>query len=223
MLNIYERLLQLPLFQGLSNADLTALAGQTKLSFQRFEAGKTIVSEGEVCDRLCFLISGELSVTAEADDHSYSLTETMTAPDILQPERIFGLTQRFTRTFIAKTNCNCMTLQKSEVMRLADEYAVFRINLLNIVSTQSHRLQRFQWHSQPQGLDQRIVRFIAERSLRPAGPKLLHIKMTRLANELNDSRLNVSQALNRLQTAGLLTLGRGKIDIPALERLLIAN
>ncbi len=223
MLNIYERLLQLPLFQGLSNADLTALAGQTKLSFQRFEAGKTIVSDGEVCDRLCFLISGELSVTAEADDHSYSLTETMTAPDILQPERIFGLTQRFTRTFIAKTNCNCMTLQKSEVMRLADEYAVFRINLLNIVSAQSHRLQRFQWHSQPQSPDQRIVRFIAERSLRPAGPKILHIKMTRLASELNDSRLNVSQALNRLQTAGLLTLGRGRIDIPALERLLIAN
>ena len=47
--------------------------------------------------------------------------------------------------------------------------------------------------------------------------------MTRLASELNDSRLNVSQALNRLQTAGLLSLGRGKIDIPALERLLIAN
>ncbi|MBQ2498172.1 MAG: winged helix-turn-helix domain-containing protein, partial [Prevotella sp.] len=59
--------------------------------------------------------------------------------------------------------------------------------------------------------------------LRPAGPKLLHIKMTRLASELNDSRLNVSQTLNRLQTAGLLTLGRGRIDIPALERLLVAN
>ena len=42
-------------------------------------------------------------------------------------------------------------------------------------------------------------------------------------SELNDSRLNVSQTLNRLQTAGLLTLGRGRIDIPALERLLIAN
>ncbi|MBR5690279.1 MAG: cyclic nucleotide-binding domain-containing protein, partial [Prevotella sp.] len=94
-LNIYERLLLLPLFQGMSKADLNSLAGQTKFGFQRFEAGKTIVSEGEICDRLCFLMNGELSVTAEADDHSYSLTETMTAPDILQPERIFGLTQRF--------------------------------------------------------------------------------------------------------------------------------
>ena len=219
-LNIYDRLLQLPLFQGMNNADWSNLAGQTKFGFQRFEAGKTIVSEGEICDRLCFLMSGEISVTAEADDHSYSLTETMTAPDILQPERIFGLTQRFTRTFTAQTDCNCMTLEKSEVTRLTEEYAVFRINLLNIVSAQSHRLQRYLWHPQPQSLDQRIVRFIAERSLRPAGPKLLHIKMTRLADELNDSRLNVSRALNRLQKAGLLTLGREKIEILALERLI---
>ncbi|MBR5634889.1 MAG: winged helix-turn-helix domain-containing protein, partial [Prevotella sp.] len=94
------------------------------------------------------------------------------------------------------------------------------INLLNIVSAQSHRLQRYLWHPQPQSLDQRIVRFIAERSLRPAGPKLLHIKMTRLADELNESRLNVSRALNRLQKAGLLTLGREKIEILALERLI---
>lgn len=219
-LNIYDRLLLLPLFQGLSNADLTALAGSTKFSFQRFEAGKTIVSEGDACDHLHFLMSGVLSVTAEADDHSYSLTETLKAPDILQPERIFGLTQRFTRTFSTQTDCNCMTLEKSEVMRLADEYDVFRINLLNIISAQSHHLQRHLWHPQPQGLDQRIVRFVAERSLRPAGAKTLRIKMTRLATELNDSRLNVSRALNRLQAAGHLQLSRERIEIPALERLL---
>ena len=220
MLNIYERLLLLPLFQGMNNADLMQLAGSTKFGFQRYEAGKTIVRDGDVCDHLYFLMSGTLRVVTEADDHGYSLTETVTAPDILQPERIFGLTQRFTHTFSAQTECHVMMLQKSEVMRLADEYVVFRLNLLNILSAQSHHLQRHLWHPQPQSLNQRIVRFIAERSLRPAGPKLLHIKMTRLAQELNDSRLNVSRALNRLQADDLLTLSRGKIEIPALERLL---
>ena len=220
MSTIYDRLLLLPLFQGMSSADLTALSGTTKFSFQRYEAGKTVVSEGDVCDHLCFLMNGELRVTAEADDHSYTLTETMHAPDILQPERIFGLTQRFTRTFTTLTECNCMTLQKSEVIRLANEYDVFRINLFNVISAQSHHLQRHLWHPQPDTLDQRIVRFIVERSLRPAGAKTLHIKMMRLAHELNDSRLNVSRALNRLQTSGLLQLHRGRIEIPALEQLI---
>ena len=45
--------------------------------------------------------------------------------------------------------------------------------------------------------------------------------MTRLAEELNDSRLNVSRALNMLQGEGLLELHRGRIEIPQLERLLM--
>jgi predicted transcriptional regulator len=45
--------------------------------------------------------------------------------------------------------------------------------------------------------------------------------MERLAEEVNDSRLNVSRVLNRLQTMGLLELHRGRIEIPQVERLLM--
>ena len=45
--------------------------------------------------------------------------------------------------------------------------------------------------------------------------------MERLAEEVNDSRLNVSRVLNRLQETGMLELHRGRIEIPQLERLLM--
>jgi DNA-binding GntR family transcriptional regulator len=41
--------------------------------------------------------------------------------------------------------------------------------------------------------------------------------MTQLAKEINDSRLDVSRALNRLEMQGWLTLSRGHIDIPSIE------
>ena len=44
--------------------------------------------------------------------------------------------------------------------------------------------------------------------------------MKQLANELNDSRLDISRALNRLQEKGLITLYRGRIEIPFLEKLI---
>ena len=44
--------------------------------------------------------------------------------------------------------------------------------------------------------------------------------MTRLAEEVNDSRLNVSRILNDMQHRGLIELSRGKIEVPQLERLL---
>jgi predicted transcriptional regulator len=45
--------------------------------------------------------------------------------------------------------------------------------------------------------------------------------MERLAEEVNDSRLNVSRVLNQMQEAGMLELHRGRIEIPQLERLLM--
>ena len=44
--------------------------------------------------------------------------------------------------------------------------------------------------------------------------------MKRIAEEVNDSRLDVSRALNHLQDEGLLQLHRERITIPALEKLL---
>jgi DNA-binding GntR family transcriptional regulator len=46
--------------------------------------------------------------------------------------------------------------------------------------------------------------------------------MTQLAAEVGDSRLDVSHALNRLQDNGLLSLHRGRIEVPQMERLLTA-
>ena len=45
--------------------------------------------------------------------------------------------------------------------------------------------------------------------------------MNRLADELNDSRLDVSRALNALQREGKIVLRRGRVIIPLMERLLM--
>lgn len=218
--NIYERLLELPLFQGMSMTDLTTAVGQTPFGFHKYDAGATIVDEGDECSQLLFLLNGEMEVSALADDHGYELIEQMHAPDIVQPECFFGLTQRHTRTFRAQTPCSFLALGKHEVNQLADIY-IFRLNLLNILSTQSQKQQRRIWHPAANNLQKRIVNFIEAHCLRPAGTKILKIKMTRLADELNDSRLEISRALNHMQANGLLELRRGIISIPAMEKLIM--
>lgn len=221
--NMHELLLSLPLFQGMGRADLNEVLTSTRFDFQQCEAGGVVVADGERCDRLFFLIKGRLRVVGEAHDHGYSLTEHLAAPALLQPERLFGLHQRYTKSFYAEEPCQLLCLHKQEVARLSDCYPIFRINLLNIVCTQSQRQQERTWQHLPASLRQRIVRFFESHCLRPAGEKTFHIKMVRLADELNDRRLNVSRVLNQLQAEGLLVLGRGRICIPAMERLIQAT
>ena len=108
---LYDSLLVLPLFLGMSRNDLQQAAGTTRFDFKKVDTGETIVQEGEVCRRLFFLITGEINVITEADDHGYQIEEDIMAPEIFQPERIFGLTQRFTHTYVAKSNCSLKNYQ----------------------------------------------------------------------------------------------------------------
>ena len=204
-LQLLDKLLQFPLFLGMSRDDLEIIAGHTRFGFLKLEAGKTVVKSGDNCNQLHFLINGNLRVRTYSDDYGYSVEEQMQAPNILQLESVFGYYQRYTHDFIAQTDVNFITIDKEEVMRLA---------------TMTQKKMRQVWSRPPQSLEERVIRFLVQHTTYPAGHKVFNILMTRLADEVNDSRLNVSRVLNEMQHKGVISLGRGKIEIPQLERLL---
>ena len=220
-LQIYEKLLLFPLFQGMSRDDLELVAGHTRFGFSKMNSGSIVVAEGDDCRQLYFLINGSLRVETASDDRGYMVVEQLEAPVILQPEVIFGYTQRYTHTYISQTDTNFIIVGKDEVLRLSEDFLVFRLNLLNMFATQTQKTARLLWQHVPDSLENRIVRFFAQHCLYPAGPKVFHILMNRLASELNDSRLNVSRALNALQYEGKIVLRRGRVEIPLMERLLM--
>ena len=220
-LRLYDSLLRFPLFQGLSRPELLQLAGQTKFGFLKLAAGKTIVREGDNCQQLLFLVSGSLSVSTVSDDRRYHVVEQLSAPWLLQPESIFGAHPQYLSTIVTLAESHFITLSKDEVLRLLDDFFIIRLNLLNLLATQSQRRGRWPWRKAPSDLRQRIVRFFLDHSVYPAGPKEFHILMNQLAQEVGDSRLDVSHVLNAMQGEGLLRLRRGIIEIPSLERLLM--
>lgn len=220
-MEIYDRLLQFTLFQGMSHADLMQVAGHTKLGFSKLATGKRLAKEGDDCTHLFFLTSGTLRVETMSDDHQCRVSETINAPYIVQPERLFGITQRYTSSFKAETPCNFITIDKQEVMLLLETQLVFRLNLLNIMATDSQRMHRRAWRTAPKSLRERLVRYFFSRCLYPAGPKTFYVLMKQIADDLNDSRLDISHALNDMQRDQQLSLHRGRIEIPLLERLLM--
>ena len=219
--NIYDKLLEQPLFQGMSQSDLDYVVSHIKFNVFRYKNKEIIVNEGDLCDQLRFITKGMLQTKASNDNHSFTLIEHLQAPHVMQPERIFGLTQRHTKSFTAKGECYIISIDKNDVMRLTDKFMIFRLNLLNIVSTQAQKSVRWQWRHTPETLRQRIVRFFETHCERPTGYKIIQMKMTRLANELNDKRLNISHELNKMQDEGFIILKRETIHIPAFERLIM--
>lgn len=220
-LKIYDKLLQFTLFQGMSHADLMEVVGHTKFGFSKHPEGQRIVKDDDVCDHLIFLTAGTLSVETVSDNRTCRVSETVNAPYAIQVEQLFGLTQRYTSTFRTLTECSFITIDKQEVMLLLETQLVFRLNMLNTLAADAQRMRHRVWRSAPKTLRERITRFFFSRCLYPAGPKTFYILMNQIAEELNDSRLDISRALNEMQADGLLTLHRGRIQIPMLERLLM--
>ena len=230
MFSAFDILLRLPLFQGMSRDDLTEVVAHTKLEFAKVQPHHIIAKEGDRCDKLTFILNGTVTVVTTLNtQHSllppYSgragvSLEPLHSPIVLQPERLFGLHQQYSHTFIAATPCQLLIIQKQDIMNLSSTYAIFQINLLNMLSSQVQKMENRQWQTAPASLRKRLVNFFVSRCLYPAGEKCFKMRMNDLAHELNCSRLEVSKLLNTMQEEKLLILSRGKITIPHLEHLI---
>lgn len=216
----YDRLLRFPLFYGLGSGDLIQIVGRTKFDFRKHSEGDVLARQGEPCRHLHLLASGSLLMNTVSTDGQYSVDEEVSAPDTLQLECVYGLAQRYRSTFTARTEASSIVMEKRELTRLCDEYAVIRTNLVNLLAALAQKQMALAWREPVRSLQGRLIRFLADRCQQPRGSKTFHLLMQRLADEMGTDRRAISAALHGLETAGLLQLRRGCIKTAAMEELL---
>ncbi len=216
----FYRLISLPLFIGLTRDDALNMAGQARFGFRRPKMHERIVREGQECRELIFAIQGNMRFVERAADGSYTLEEYTEAPLVIQPERLFGRNPRYTRDAYAHSEgVQLLYVSKEDVRDILFGYQAFHLNYLNCVCSRQQAIDRRRWMPAEKTLRSRFVGFIQNRCEYPAGHKRIDTGMADLAVHLCASRLYVSQLLHDLQEEGLLSLQRGSIDIPHLEKL----
>lgn len=216
---MFEILLELPLFQGLCLTDLTRIIETEKFAFEKYEAGTSLIQQDTPCKRMVFLLKGTITKHTESDNRTYAVCERISAPAVLQPEALYGLTPMYYHSYKAQSDVHILAIDKQSVNQTFMKYEIFRINLSNYLSTKIQRAQRLLWGPTPTTVEQSIVRFLRMHIQHPAGEKILHIKMKDLGEQIKETRINVSRALNRMQKQGLVLLRRKEIVIPAFEKL----
>ena len=206
--SMYNTLLQLPLFQGMSRTELSEVVEKVKLHFLRIEAKKKIFFQGESCNKLVFLLSGELTSETHAPFGTFSLVETFDKPQMIEPHSLFGKRPSYKATYTAKSDVSLLTIDKQYIYGVLDKYEVFRMNLLNLLSNKAEQLHTHIWSISPQPLEGRLAHFVRSLCSTPHGPKTLRIRMDDLATLLDDTRLNISRVLNKWQQSGIIEMHR---------------
>ena len=216
---MYESLLCLPYFQGMSKEDITAILGKVTLEFKKHGDGDIIIHKDEECDKFVLLTQGKASAIT-SPDKALCITEELQAPFCIEPYSIFGYDTKYRRDYMAKGDCTILTIDKQHIFGELSKHQIFTINLLNIICLKTQQMNEHVWKYTATTLPGRIAQFIAMRCETQKGEKHISIKMEQLAAYLCETRLNISRALNEMQAAGFITLHRGGITIHAIGKTL---
>lgn len=220
---MYDTLLQLPLFQGLGNKDITHIIERVKFHFQSYSANEIIAKQGSPCDQLMFLMQGEIEAETVDSQNGYQFTEVLSAPFFVEPYSLFGKCTNYTATYKARNDVKLLTIDKLYIFTELSEFPIFRLNFLNILSSRCQANNEKLWNYIISDANHKFIHFLLHRSQIPYGEKTLKVTMEDLAFMLNETRINVSKMLNEYQKKGVLQLKRKEIFIPDLSKLQITE
>ncbi len=205
---MFERLLQLPLFQGMTKKEIADVIEHVRLDFVKYETGEEIVMQDDPCKSLIYIINGK-----------FSLTEDIPNIGVIEPYNMFGMMPRYSRTYIFKTAGTTLAIDKQMLLNHLMSSSIVRINMMNITCNRYHQVLKLMNDFPDNTVGEKITKFVLSYSSVPKGGKELHMKMTDLADIVHETRLNVSKALNAMQDAGLLELQRNKFTIFDIAKL----
>lgn len=203
----------------MSKTDIETALGKIHLREKTVCKNTKIVESGLNCRGLFFLVEGTLEMETISEDGKTRVTEVTPEPYILEPERLFGLQQKYFSTYTTRSQCKFLYARKDDILYLLNENIVFRLNVLNILSTLSQRRHLKFWTTTSSETESHIIRFIHQHCRLQTGRKTFHIKMNNLAEAIHASRIEVSAALNKMNNERKIILQRGIITIPEISQL----
>lgn len=136
---IFDTLLQLPLLKGASRARVQEIVGRFRLHFVKAAPGEVIVDEGCLCDAMIFILRGSVRLTAVDASRQLTVSQTLSAPQVIAPDYLFGLSTVYPCRVEAIDPVGLMKISKEEYRRLLTLDQVFLFNYLNMICAGSQR------------------------------------------------------------------------------------
>lgn len=149
---MYELLMQLPVFQGISNDQLTDIIEKIPFSFSQFEPGQVIIQQGEECSALSFVLSGVVRTKTPTFGHRVQILQEFEGPYTMPFYNLFGAETRHHDTVTAVTRVGIMQLNKSHFLRVLQQNPILLINTMNMLCTNAqkqHKAMDFSGESDP--------------------------------------------------------------------------
>lgn len=132
---MYDLMLGLPLFQGLSHNQFTEIIEQVPFHFKKFRPNDYLIHAGDRCDEVMFILSGRVRIVTPVYNNSIYIAEDFQAPHTISFYNLFGREITTRSNVFAQGQVGAMTIDKDNFLKMLESNRLILINALNILST----------------------------------------------------------------------------------------
>lgn len=213
MSSIYELLCSLPLFRGVSENAIREVAGSTKFHFLKYPDSETIVSAGDPCSHLAFVISGSVRTELSNSNGRFIVRQTLTAPAVLAPDFLFGRRTQYPATVIAIGEVSIIKISKADYMRILKTDEIFVFNYLNTLSVNAQKAVEGIISLTDGSLEKRVAFWVSTLTRPEASDIVLECRTRDLCNLFAVPRSIFEGTMHNMGRRGLLTYTPRQIGI----------
>ena len=220
MNSMYQQLMRLPLFQGVSAEKITGLVEKLPFHFLKYRNGETVLSAGDPCTHIKFIVSGRMRVVTPFVNLRISLSQSLESPHVLAAEYLFGRNTVYPFTGTAEGNCGILQLRKSDYIKMVNSDKVFLFNILNYLSSGSQRGVASLLSTDDGSVTERLAMVVDALAIPGATRVLLRYKQKDLCALLGTQRTTLMAALDKLADMDIIDYDTNELRITDVRRLI---
>lgn len=136
---MYETIMELPLFKGIGEEQLSLMLEKTSMEFLKFDDGDIIAEYGTKVKSLDFILSGQVSNTFRLENFKLSIEEILTKGNVLGALNLYGLDTTYNSNYIAQGKVSILKIEKSQYMNILQSDSIYILNFVNFLSAAAQK------------------------------------------------------------------------------------
>lgn len=133
--------MELPLFKGIGEEQLSLLLEKTSVEFLKYEDGDTIAEASEPVKSVDFILNGRVRQTFTLENFSIGIDEILGKGGVLGALHLFGLDTTYGATSVALGKVSILRISKSDYMNILLSHKIYMINFVNYLSAAAQKVK----------------------------------------------------------------------------------
>lgn len=212
------------LFKGLNELEIEALVKDMKAVPRSFRSGDVIAIEGDPCNHLSIIISGNIEIHKPFSSGKVVTISHFEEGDVFAESLVFSDKREYPATVVSTTDSSILMIPRSELVVLLSKNRTVLENFAGVLSRRIHMLNDRITNLSFDSARKRIINILLlEYGRQGTRYLLLPYSRKKMAELINIPRPSLSRELIKMKDEGLIDFYKNRfkiIDLKVLETII---